>query len=600
MSFDRSPISQVDLPGISIGLNGLILLVGPNSSGKTSLLRDIHAVASGAERKLVVADRIAFRQPLASIDNYLTSFLNSGDIERINQPGQPVQYRKRGHQLGTPGGGAPGTTFTSPDLQNWYERTPQHVSSSHGKTMPGNMFLQQLGVLECSALFIEHRLLLTQTPGTFDTHNAPPATAVQALRLNPRARDLLTQEILRIFQRGLWLDISGGGTLPLRVSDTASVPTIDEMTDPQKMKNYPTIEMEGEGIRSYVAICITLLLAQRPLCLIDEPEMCLHPPQARAIGNFIGRYGATPNGATVVATHSSEVLRGVLQTNPQARVIRLTRREGSFHGQQVDAETLKQATARPFSRSEVILDGLFTEGVVLCESEGDRVVYESTLQTLEPPQPDVRFIPVGGVGGFKAPIGLYQALGVPVAVVGDLDFLFKPELAKVLEVLGAVPEDVSQLSGRSAKLRQDIMAIKPELLPDAAIEELRPLLSDPRNWDTPQKEASLKTQLNKVVGKLNRLSALKSKGIDGAPVDLRKEVDDLVGGLKRFGLFLVPRGELESWVPNLLVEASKENKPIWATEAARKIEEHGQGTNDIWDFVKDIVAFIRSRLATTR
>lgn len=594
--FELSPVSTIVLPGLTVDLNGLIVLVGPNSSGKTSLLRDVHAVASGVARTLLVADQIVFR-PVPPLNEYLNFFKESGDIEHVHQPGQSEMYRKLGHQYGTQAGA--GVQWNRPELDNHYGQFCNYVSSAHGKTILANAFLQQLGMLECSALFIEQRLVLTQTAGAFDTHLTPAATALQALRLNVKARKGLTEEVRKVFQRGAWLDLSGGGTLPIRVSDTDFVPSLEEMNEPEQMKRYRTIETEGEGIRSYVAVCITLLLAQRPLCIIDEPEMCLHPPQASALGRFIGKYGSTPTGCTLVATHSSAVLRGILESNPQASVVRLTRSGGGFRGRHVPSATLRQATTRPFSRSEAILDGLFTEGVVLCESDGDRVVYEATLQTFPPPQPDVRFIPVGGTGGFREPVRLYWALGVPVAVAADFDFLFKAELPQVLEELGAPHDVVAALSSRIHELIQQVRAIKPELSPDAAVEELKPLLADAGNWEDLQKEASLRLKLNKLVGKLNRLSALKETGIEGAPGDLKGEAKALLEELRKFGLFLVPRGELESWVPDLTEGISKEKKALWATEAARKIEERGRGDNDIWDFVAGIVDYIKSRLAST-
>lgn len=48
-------LSSVTIPpGIEINPKGLVLIVGPNSAGKTQLLKDIQAVLIGQARDLVV------------------------------------------------------------------------------------------------------------------------------------------------------------------------------------------------------------------------------------------------------------------------------------------------------------------------------------------------------------------------------------------------------------------------------------------------------------------------------------------------------------------------------------------------------------------
>ena len=86
------------------------------------------------------------------------------------------------------------------------------------------------------------------------------------------------------------------------------------------MANYRAIEEEGDGLKSFVTMATALLLQKRPVCLIDEPEMCLHPPQARELGRLIGKYGSTSDTATFVATHSSEILRGALETGRDVQI----------------------------------------------------------------------------------------------------------------------------------------------------------------------------------------------------------------------------------------------------------------------------------------
>jgi hypothetical protein len=138
---------------------------------------------------------------------------------------------------------------------------------------------------------------------------------------------------------------------------------------------------------------------------------------------------------------------------------------------------------------------------------------------------------------------------------------------------------------------------RPELSPDAAIKELMTLLKGADSWNLKQ-VVEISSQIKKLLTRLNSLAWLKSNGIDGVPADLRNEIEALLEEFKTVGLFLVPRGELESWVPDLMKDTtSKENKAPWATEAARRIEENGRGNNDVWDFVESVEKYIMSLLA---
>ena len=83
------------------------------------------------------------------------------------------------------------------------------------------------------------------------------------------------------------------------------------------------------------------------------------------------------------------------------------------------------------------------------------------------------------------------------------------------------------------------------------------------------------------------------KGVAGVPEILQDDLKTLISDLNEQGLFLVPCGELESWVPHLMQGVSRENKALWATEAARKIENHGRGEDDIWAYIEKIIQHIK-------
>src|SRR5262249_37642609 len=144
------------------------------------------------------------------------------------------------------------------------------------------------------------------------------------------------------------------------------------------------------------------------------------PPQAYHIGRFIGKY-AKDDHVTFVATHSSHVLRGILETGQRVTVIRLTRRNREFSGRLIAEQELVNAVRNPRARAEAILDGIFSKGVVLVESEGDREEYQAASEALEDyPSREAHFVPVGGTGGFAEPLRFYRSLDIPAAVIADL------------------------------------------------------------------------------------------------------------------------------------------------------------------------------------
>src|SRR5205823_1035588 len=112
--------------------------------------------------------------------------------------------------------------------------------------------------------------------GVINFQTAPPQTELHSLRVNDIACRELAAETVTTFGKAVWPDHSIGESLCLRVAD-GDLPCANDRLSFAEMSKYRTIEDEGDGLKSYVSICIALLLGLRPVCLIDEPEMCLHP-----------------------------------------------------------------------------------------------------------------------------------------------------------------------------------------------------------------------------------------------------------------------------------------------------------------------------------
>jgi len=483
-------------------------------------------------------------------------------------------------------------------LQNAYNTYTQVTKKPIESIVPEMPFLKNLGGFLCSALFLDKRLTLLNPCAAINVAKSSPQTTLQALYVSKHAKAALCAEICKVFRRAVWVDNTRNIELVYRAADSTDLPTPEDRLEPEVMEKYRTIETEGDGIRSYSAICATILLDQRPLCLIDEPEMCLHPPQAYAMGRFIGT-NVSDRTCTVVATHSSHVLRGILETNPKACVIRLSRRDQTFHAQSLLPDELVKTTSKPRSRSEAILEGLLSHAVVLCEGEGDRIVYESTFRTLRDRQIDIRFTASEGTGGFSDALRLYCILKVPVAVIADIDFLDKEaELRKVLEELGSPTPQVDALCLRSRAILTEVkMHIS---APDTAgvLSERKAISEIPIVENT---EQHLRGKLSRIVEQLYRLRELKLLGVECIPltykfgqqnVPLRDELQSLLLTLASNGLFLVPKGELESWLPILMKGQSKEDKAKWAMFAAEKIEDVEERHDDIWLFIRNVYDYL--------
>jgi hypothetical protein len=412
---DFNPLRRIVLPDVEdINSFGLTVIVGPNSSGKSQLLRDIYHSVCGDRRSLVVAANIEIEKPNA--EGLLTALLEDKFLRKVTDDNGTVNYVPTTTYLGT---GQPVNQVSHSETQTWYG---QYDSQSTNRRQ--NQYLNYFGRMLVSALFLDRRLTALQGVGLIDFANNPPTHDLHALWLDDEARRKLDEEMKESFGRSVWPDMSRGNVMSLKVSDETGIPSAEQRHSYLEMAKYRSIEDEGDGMKSYVATCIALLLGRRPVTLIDEPEMCLHPPQAYNLGNFIGRYGTSTETTTFVATHSSHVLRGILAAANDVRIVRMTRRGGSFHAHLLSPAELRDATTKPTLRAESVLDGIFAQGVAVVEAEGDRLVYGAVLETLsEEFRLDVHFSPVGGTQGLSGTCSLYRALSIPVVVIADLDTL---------------------------------------------------------------------------------------------------------------------------------------------------------------------------------
>jgi hypothetical protein len=342
-------------------------------------------------------------------------------------------------------------------------------------------------------------------------------------------------------------------------------------------------------------------LSRRPVCLIDEPETCLHPPQAYALGRIIGRQATKHPSVTLVATHSSHVLRGVIQQTRDVQIVRLTRVAGHFRAHLVDSGLLRKATEKPLVRTEAIFDGLFADGVVLVESDGDRAVYQAVWETLaQEIQLDLLFVPVNGKGAMADIAGFFKTLQIPVVVIPDLDLIRDDGvIPKLLASLSTDETAAATIREECRLVAEAIRGVPPTITPPEVDTEIQRIHGLPKVWQNNDDEVVMR-QLRGLSNRIDRMRKLKAGGISTYQHEhpaIAAQLEAVKEKLWQAGVFIVPVGELESWLSEDFMKdgPSRERKQEWADEAANRIRQRPNEAGPICQFVKQVAAFLAVR-----
>ena len=583
MLADFKPLKKITLSGVGdLRCTGLILIVGPNSSGKTQLLKDIVGRLRGEPRNLVVAQAIEL-DPL-DVDELIKALVEEGYFAPPQEFTPDAQLRPLTTVWGTGEAIQPDVSIgESQSMHKAYLKKDESQLSASG-----DPYLARFGKMLVSQLFLGRRLISMDNVSTHDLKTQPVQHELQALQLDDVAQDELSRICLKAFKKGVWLDQTLGGRLQILVSNQG-LPSDRDRLSLTKMAGHRTIMDEGDGLKSFVTMAAALLLKKRPVCLIDEPEMCLHPPQAREFGKLLGQYGSTSDTATIVATHSSEILRGALEMESDLQIIRLIEGTESFSAHLLQAEELRNAFGKPPERSESILDGIFARAVIVVEGEGDRLVYQAVWQSFDDEiLQDVHFAQVGGMGGIASTLGLYKALSIPVGVIADIDLLTDSDkLRRILERM-APNENIEETVGLADAITRQIRELPPVLTEKLVREKLKQVLDKEVDWDHGG-ATEMRGDLDKVSRTIARSRKLKIVDPE-LPGELRQSIEQCLESLKEYGIFLVPMGELEDWLPAQDF-GSRARKAEFAVAMATWIQEHGRQQDPLWYFLDGIAEY---------
>lgn len=587
-----NPLELIVLPGATLQKpSGLILVIGPNSSGKTLFLQDIQNYLLNGKRKTIVCSDIQGRSP-ENCEQFLEDLIAINMVRSTTNVNQlvvfvpPMGINLTQQQLNNQSG-----QFTREQLKQAYKQFDIERNQV-------NTFFGLIGAALVAPLSLDMRRNVCNKSQGYDYRATPPSVPLQALLLNSTAQDRLVDETKNIFGNVAWLDaLSENNTYQLRVSGTSDRPSIGETMNPLKASQFGSIQDEGDGYKSYVGICLSLMLGTRPVTLIDEPELCLHPPQAYHIGRFIGEYATKPEHVTFVATHSSHVLRGILEITENVTVLRLTQKKRSFNGHLLNEEQLVKSLRNPRTRAENVLDGLFSQGVIIVESEGDREVYQAASEAVKGyASKEIHFVSVGGIGGFVEIAKIYHKLHIPAVLIADLDAIAETNIiVDLIRLLCPPANNPVEIIDELHKVVQAIKSLPSAITPDQVKDTLKQISELSIDWNKGDDNV-IRNRLSLLVNQIKRIRRLKDGGIQSYSdyEEIETNLRSVVARCRSFGLFFVERGELEDWVPHLMQDCPKGSmsKSERARIASIRIREELTPSGDVWEFMNNVLAFL--------
>ena len=524
----RVAISQLtfsDGTEVAISPNDIVLVVGPNNAGKSAALRAIRDKLQNDSHKSPVLQNLLV-QRTGTMADFTAWLLGWTVLQTESSPENPV-YQALGHSL--------------------------HHSQAQSEWQRGDSVLGGLARWFCHLLSADERLQICNPPANIALARDNPSHPIHFLLRDDKLEHRLSAKFRKAFGVDLVVHRNAGSQVPLHVGDRPSPFEGEDRVSIsyiERLEKLPTLHTQGDGMRSFAGVLLVTSVGRESIMLIDEPEAFLHPPQARLLGTTLVQ-DRNRERQLFIATHSTDILRGVLDTeSTDVRVVRIRRSGSTNIVRLLSNERIKQLWGDPLLRYSNILDGLFHEAVVVCEADADCRFYAAVLDAVlvaradDAKRPDLMFTHCGGKARLPVVIRALREVDVPVRAVADFDVLSEEEpLKAIVEALGIVWSTV-EADWRMVKAAVD--AKKPDLSTAEVRNEIEQVLIKVTSATFPPKS---KADIQSILKRSSAWAHAKLVGKAFVPSgDSTRACERLLSKLQDGGLHVVEVGELEGYV----------------------------------------------------
>jgi len=405
----------------------------------------------------------------------------------------------------------------------------------------------------------ETRLALCNPTGSGDLLKPDPFIALQALFVHDDLRSEVREVLRRAFEKYFIILPTSQGQFRIAFADRPPNSPFEEQGLHQEARRYyastKPIEEFSDGVKAYTGTVVEVIAGNPRVILIDEPEAFLHPPLAQQLGTEVSRVALQSRKNVFVATHSANFVMGCLQSGGPVDIVRLTYKDGVATARVLKNDELGLMMRNPLLRSAGVINALFYENVVVTESDSDRAFYQEINERL------LRYAPGRGIPNclflnaqnkqttrqITKPL---RELGIPTASIVDID---------ILKEGGKVWSGFLESGGLQEVDRTTLATSRENLYSKA---------------------------------KGSGLDLKRGGGISQFAKADRESAENLFDRLEQYGLFVVRRGELESWLKHL---GATGHSPQWLTSMFERLGDDLSDSHfvrpergDVWEFVDRI------------
>ncbi len=530
-----------DSSQMEIDVKSIVIIVGPNNSGKSLCLREIEEdLGAGGTKKLVEHVDIEYSSRTEKLVEIAEEIQIEDSSGQSTSAGTIMIPR---FSLKSTRGDNP-TGLAVSNLETWLRR-------GNDRELRAN--LVQFHTIRLAGYELQ-RLIQNREVSNLD---APPDNHLMNLLKFPEK-----ERLVRRFCSDVWpnlfflLDNLTAGQVRIRMSNenpADRVPNTRVPLDREFLRNATPIEQLGSGIQLFVGMAAALIGLNQRFILLDDPDVFLHPPLARVFGQKMTEIALKRKGHLFVSTHSPDFVQGCLEASRSKQnvtIIRLTYdSQVGATVREVSPLEIESLRKDAFLRTTHVYKGFFYQSVIVTEGDPDRVFYDVVNQIMlenDTGISDTHFIHTYGHQNEWKAVKPLRKIGLPAVAIVDFDVVYDggTNLSKLKKACLIEDPDLTRLQ-----------YLRAQLLP---------------SW--------------KSLGK----KSMKGKGIDTLSDDIKKKTEAYLVELTQYGLFVVPYGELESWNVEFGISSGDKMKRIVTFLSKVDTGSISIGSERIWGFMRKI------------